>query len=97
MALTLTPTDAERAALERSRRAVADACTHLSVVAWDAQEFNRVRLQRLVDDDVRAHCGLLAQHTAHHPPWTAGNRSGCASAGINAANWPRPPGWPKPT
>jgi len=63
IALTLKPTDAERAALERLRRAFADACNHISAVAWDAQEFNSVRLQRIVYYDVRARFGLLAQHT----------------------------------
>ncbi len=63
IALTLKPTDAERAALERLRRAFADACNAISAVAWDAQEFNSVRVQRLCYYDVRARFGLLAQHT----------------------------------
>ncbi len=63
IALTLKPTDAERAALERLRRAFADACNHISAVAWEVREFNSVRLQRLVYYDTRARFGLMAQHT----------------------------------
>ncbi len=63
IALTLRPTDAERAALERLRTQFNAACNHISGVAWDAQEFNKVRLQRLVYGDVRAEFGLMAQHT----------------------------------
>jgi len=39
------------------------ACTYISGVAWEAQEFNKVRLQRLVYNDVRTRFGLMAQHT----------------------------------
>jgi len=63
IALTLKPTNAERAALERLRAAFAEACNHISAVAWEAQEFNSVRLQRRVYYDVRARFALLAQHT----------------------------------
>lgn len=48
IALTLAPTDAQRAAFLALRRAFADACNHVSEVAWDAQVFNRVRLHALV-------------------------------------------------
>jgi len=63
IALTLAPTDAQRAAFLRLRRAFADACNHISRVAWDTGTFNRVRLQTLVYQDVRATYGLMAQHT----------------------------------
>ncbi len=63
IALTLAPTDAQRAAFLRLRRAFAVACTHISTVAWDTGTFNRVRLQTLVYQDVRATYGLMAQHT----------------------------------
>jgi len=63
IALTLAPTDAQRAAFARLRRSFADACNHISTVAWDTHTFNRVRLQTLVYADVRATYGLMAQHT----------------------------------
>ncbi len=62
IALTLAPTDAQRAAFLALRRAFADACNHISAVAWDAQEFNRVRLHALTYYDLRAEYGLMAQH-----------------------------------
>ncbi len=62
IALTLKPTLTEAAALTRLQAAFNDACNYVSGVAWDAQEFNSVRLHRLVYYDVRATYGLLAQH-----------------------------------
>jgi len=62
IALTLAPSDAQRAAFLALRRAFADACNHVSEVAWEAQEFNRVRLHALTYYDLRAEYGLLAQH-----------------------------------
>ncbi len=61
--LTLKPTTDERAALERLRERFNAACDYISGVAWDAQEFNKVRLQRLCYGAVRADYGLMAQHT----------------------------------
>jgi putative transposase len=63
IALTLKPTPTERAALERVQRAFNEACGYISQVAWQQREFNKVRLQRLVYEDVRTRYGLLAQHT----------------------------------
>src|SRR5207248_9413625 len=63
IALTLKPSADERAALERLRGQFNAACTHISQVAWEQRQFNKVRLQRLVYDEVRARFGLLAQHT----------------------------------
>jgi len=62
IALTLRPTPDEAAALTRLQAAFNDACNYISGVAWDAHEFNSVRLHRLVYYDVRATYGLLAQH-----------------------------------
>jgi len=62
IALTLRPTPDEAAALTRLQAAFNDACNYVSGVAWEAQEFNSVRLHRLVYYDVRATYGLLAQH-----------------------------------
>ncbi|HZS91080.1 MAG TPA: transposase [Chloroflexota bacterium] len=63
IALTLRPTFAQSAALERLQRQFNAACDYISRVAWEQHEFNKVRLQRLVYRDVRARFGLLAQHT----------------------------------
>ena len=63
IALTLRPTAAETVALARLQRQFNAACTYISGVAWDAQEFNKVRLQRLTYATVRATYGLMAQHT----------------------------------
>ena len=63
IALTLTPTDADVAALTRLQQRFNAACDVISQQAWDAQEFNRVRLQRRVYFAIRAEFGLLAQHT----------------------------------
>ncbi len=62
IALTLRPTDAEKAALERLQGAFNEACNYASEVAWREREFNSVRLHRLVYVDLRARFGLLAQH-----------------------------------
>lgn len=62
IALTLKPTPAEATALTRLQAAFNDACNDVSGVAWDAQEFNSVRLHRLTYYEVRARYGLLAQH-----------------------------------
>jgi putative transposase len=62
IALTLKPTPTEAAALTRLQAAFNDACNYVSGVAWEAQEFNSVRLHRLAYYDVRATYGLLAQH-----------------------------------
>jgi len=63
IALTLRPTAAEETALARLQEAFNAACNHISGVAWEAQEFNKVRLQRLCYGDVRTWFGLMAQHT----------------------------------
>ncbi|MDQ2830364.1 MAG: transposase [Chloroflexota bacterium] len=63
IALTLRPTAAEKTALLRLQAAFNVACNYISGVAWEAQEFNKVRLQRLVYADVRRDYGLMAQHT----------------------------------
>jgi len=63
IALTLRPTAVEKKALALLQEQFNAACNHISGVAWDAQEFNKVRLQRLVYGDVRAEFGLMAQHT----------------------------------
>jgi len=63
IALTLRPTATEKNALLRLQAAFNAACNYISGVAWDAQEFNKVRLQRLCYGDVRAEFGLMAQHT----------------------------------
>ncbi len=63
IALTLAPTDTQRAAFVRLRRACVDACNHISTVAWDTGTFNRVRLQQATYAEVRATYGLMAQHT----------------------------------
>jgi len=63
IALTLRPTAAEKTILLRLQERFNAACNYISSVAWDAQEFNKVRLQRLVYGDVRATFGLMAQHT----------------------------------
>ena len=63
IALTLRPTAAEKTALLRLQEHFNAACNYISSMAWDAQEFNKVRLQRLVYGDVRAEFGLMAQHT----------------------------------
>jgi len=62
IALTLKQTEAEAAALARLQAAFNEACNYVSGVAWDAQEFNSVRLHRLTYYDIRATYGLLAQH-----------------------------------
>ncbi len=62
IALTLAPTDTEKAAFNRLRTAFNEACAFVSDVAWREQEFNSVRLHRLVYRDLRARYGLLAQH-----------------------------------
>ncbi len=63
IALTLRPTATEKTALLRLQERFNAACNYISGVAWEAQEFNKVRLQRLVYGDVRAEFGLMAQHT----------------------------------
>ncbi len=63
IALTLKPNAAEATALARLQEAFNAACNHISGVAWEAQEFNKVRLQRLCYGDVRTWFGLMAQHT----------------------------------
>jgi len=63
IALTLRPTASESTALLRLQGQFNAACNQISTVAWDAQEFNKVRLQRLCYDDVRHDFGLMAQHT----------------------------------
>jgi predicted transposase len=60
--LTLKPTPAEQVALERLQRQFSAACDEISHVAWEQREFNRVRLQRLVYQDIRTRFGLRAQH-----------------------------------
>ncbi len=62
IALTLAPTDAQRTAFLRLRRAFVDACNHISAVTWDTGTFNRVRLQQATYGEVRATYGLMAQH-----------------------------------
>jgi len=62
IALTLKPTPTEATALTRLQTAFNDACNYVSGVAWEAQEFNSVRLHRLAYYDVRTRYGLLAQH-----------------------------------
>src|SRR5919204_3214276 len=64
IALTLKPTADERVALERLQQQWSAACNYISQVAWERRdlEFNKVRLQRLLYQDVREHFGLLAQH-----------------------------------
>ncbi len=62
IAVTLAPTEAQRAAFLALRGAFVDACNHVSAVAWEAQEFNRVRLHALTYYDLRAMYGLMAQH-----------------------------------
>ncbi len=59
---TIAPTETQRAAFVRLRWAFVQACSYVSAVAWDAQEFNRVRLHHLVYAEVRATHGLMAQH-----------------------------------
>jgi len=63
IALTLRPTPDERTALVHLQRRYNEACNYISQAAWDAQEFNKVRLQRLIYAEVRARFGLMAQHT----------------------------------
>jgi len=63
IALTLRPTAAEKTALLRLQDQFNAACNYISGVAWDTQEFNKVRLQRLCYADVRVEFGLMAQHT----------------------------------
>jgi len=63
IALTLAPTEAQRTAFLRLRRSFADACNHISGMAWDTGTFNRVRLQQATYGEVRAMYGLMAQHT----------------------------------
>ncbi len=63
IALTLRPTADETTVLLRLQVAFNAACNYISGVAWDAQEFNKVRLQRLCYGDVRRDYGLMAQHT----------------------------------
>jgi putative transposase len=63
IALTLRPDAVQTAALERLMHQFNAACTYMSGVAWEAQEFNPYRLQRLVYAGVRTQFGLLAQHT----------------------------------
>jgi len=62
IALTLAPTEAQKAAFKRLQQAFNAACNTASEVAWREQEFNSVRLHRLVYADLRARHGLLAQH-----------------------------------
>ncbi len=62
IALTLKPTDVEKRALTRLQTTFNEACNYISGVAWEAREFNSVRLHRIVYYDVRARYGLLAQH-----------------------------------
>lgn len=62
IALTLRPTADERAALERLQHQFNAACNYISGIAWQDQEWNKVRLQRLVYGTVRADFGLMAQH-----------------------------------
>ncbi len=62
IALTLRPDAAQADALARLQRQFNAACTYISGVAWEAQEFNKVRLQRLTYATVRADYGLMAQH-----------------------------------
>src|SRR5437763_10060807 len=64
IALTLKPTSDERVALERLQRQWSAACNYISQVAWERRDlkFNKVRLQRLLYQDVRERFGLLAQH-----------------------------------
>ncbi len=63
IALTLRPTAAEKTALLRLQERFNAACNDISGVAWEAQEFNKVRLQRLCYGDIRREYGLMAQHT----------------------------------
>jgi putative transposase len=64
IALTLKPTADERVALERLQRQFNAACNYISQVAWERHDlkFNKVRLQRLLYQEVRERFGLLAQH-----------------------------------
>ncbi len=62
IALTLKPTDVEARAFARLQSTFNDACNYINGVAWEAQEFNSVRLHRLVYYDVRARYGLRSQH-----------------------------------
>src|SRR5919197_2888457 len=64
IALTLKPTADERVALERLQRQFNAACNYISQVAWERRDlkFNKVRLQRLLYQEVRERFGLLAQH-----------------------------------
>jgi IS605 OrfB family transposase len=64
IALTLKPTADERVALERLQRQWGAACNYISQVAWERRDlkFNKVRLQRLLYQEVRERFGLLAQH-----------------------------------
>lgn len=62
IALTLKPTDTERAALVALRSAFADACNAISATAWEEQTFRLVPLHHLVYRDVRSRFGLPAQY-----------------------------------
>ena len=64
IALTLKPTADERVALERLQQQWSAACNYISQVAWERRDlkFNKVRLQRLLYQEVRERFGLLAQH-----------------------------------
>ncbi len=62
IALTLRPDAAQADALARLQERFNAARDYISSVAWDTQEFNKVRLQRLVYGTVRADYGLMAQH-----------------------------------
>jgi len=63
VALTLSPSEVQRAQLLRLRSAWQQACNYLSGVAWRTQTFHHFALQKIAYHECRARCGLLAEHT----------------------------------
>jgi putative transposase len=63
IALTIRPNVTQAVALLRLQRQFNAACNAIAAVAWDQQQFDAYKLQRLVYGDVRTRFGLMAQHT----------------------------------
>jgi putative transposase len=63
IALTIRPDVTQAAALLRLQGQFNAACNAIAAVAWEQQQFDVYKLQRLVYGDIRVRFGLLAQHT----------------------------------
>jgi IS605 OrfB family transposase len=63
VALTLRPSDEQRAALARLRAAWVRACNYLSGVAWETKTFRPFALQKIAYHECRTRTGLRAEQT----------------------------------